>query len=94
MRKLRLLRIRKDSCPLWQFLLAVQSPVQWSPARVQHPAHAVLAQLTSIIRHKARIAFALYRISLPTPVSFMMLCVIIITSDAEFASSLNIRYII
>lgn len=49
---------------------------------------------TSIIRQSARIAFALYKTSLPTPVSFMILCVIIITSDAELASSLNTRYII
>jgi hypothetical protein len=51
-------------------------------------------QHTSMILTSARIAFALYRTSLPTPVSFMILCVIMITSDAEFASSLNIRYII
>ena len=50
--------------------------------------------LTSMILHKARIAFALYRTSPPTPVSFIILWVIIITSEAELASSLKTRYII
>ena len=49
---------------------------------------------TSMILESARIAFALYKTSLPTPVSFIILCVIMITSDAELASSLITRYII
>ena len=49
---------------------------------------------TSMILESARIAFALYKTSLPTPVSFIILCVIIITSDAELASSFITRYII
>ena len=49
---------------------------------------------TSIIRQSARIAFALYKTSLPTPVSFIILCVIMMTSDAELASSFITRYII
>ena len=44
--------------------------------------------------HKARIAFGLYRTSLFSAVSFMILCVTMITSDAELARSLKIRYII
>lgn len=50
--------------------------------------------LTSIIRHSARIAFALYRTSLPTAVSFMMLLVTMMTSSAVSASSLMTRYTI
>lgn len=50
--------------------------------------------LTSIILHRALIALALYRTSPPTPVSLMILWVIIMTSDAELASSLKTRYII
>lgn len=49
---------------------------------------------TSITLHNARIAFALYRTSLFSAVSFMILWVTMITSDAELASSLNMRYII
>lgn len=49
---------------------------------------------TSIILQRARIAFALYRTSLPTDVSFMMLLVTMMTSSAVFANSLMIRYTI
>ena len=56
--------------------------------------HAEWAIRTSITLHNARIAFALYRMSLFSAVSFMILCVTIMTSDAELASSLNMRYII
>ena len=49
---------------------------------------------TSMTLHNALIAFALYKMSLFSAVSFMILCVTIMTSDAELASSLNMRYII
>ena len=61
---------------------------------VSNLALALSVYPTSMIRQSARIAFALYKTSLPTPVSFIILCVIMITSDAELASSLNTRYII
>lgn len=47
-----------------------------------------------MILQRARIAFALYKTSLPTEVSFMILLVTMITSSAVFASSLMIRYTI
>ena len=47
-----------------------------------------------MILHRARIAFARYRTSLPTAVSFIILLVTIITSSAVFASSLIIKYTI
>ena len=49
---------------------------------------------TSIILHSARIALALYKTSLPTAVSFIILLVTIMTSSAVFANSLIIRYTI
>lgn len=52
------------------------------------------SERTSIIVHKALIAFALYNTSLPTDVSFMILLVTMITSSAVFASSFIIRYTI
>ena len=50
-----------------------------------------LSALTSMMRHRARMAFARYRTSLPTAVSFMIMLVDIITSSAVFASSFKIR---
>lgn len=58
--------------------------------------YATLLQinLTSIIRHKALMALALYTTSLPTAVSFMILLVTIIMSSAVWASSLITKYTI
>lgn len=50
--------------------------------------------LTSIILHSDRIAFARYKISLPTAISFMMLLVTMMTSSAVFAISLMTKYTI
>jgi hypothetical protein len=47
-----------------------------------------------MILHRARIAFGLYRTSLPTDVSFMILLVTMITSSAVFANSFIIKYTI
>jgi hypothetical protein len=47
-----------------------------------------------MILQRALIAFALYRTSLPTDVSFMILLVTMITSSAVFASSFIIKYTI
>lgn len=47
-----------------------------------------------MIRQSARIAFARYKTSLPTAVSFIILLVTMITSSAVLASSLIIKYTI
>ena len=62
--------------------------------KISRARHTAWAMRTSITLHNARIAFALYNMSLFSAVSFMILCVTMITSDAELARSLNMRYII
>ena len=49
---------------------------------------------TSIMRHNARMALALYNTSLPTEVSFIIMLVDMMTSSAVFASSFKIKYTI
>lgn len=76
-------------------LSIVRSLEQYLPISDQrYDQTVVLGVHTSMILHKARIAFALYRTSLPIDVSFIILLVTMITSSAVLASSFIIKYTI
>ena len=97
---------RRVACPQWLFsgcarLLALLTPAEHiiSPCNSFYvplfTCRLSMRHLTSMIRHKARIAFARYTTSLPTAaVSFIILLVTMITSSAVCANSLMTKYTI